>query len=158
MQIAGLIIALVGILIGGLLFMGAVSNWFSGPKAEIDAEYYCEEDCGEETFMELTKDGYKELTNAKKSFVVFIDKDGCTTADKMRGFLDDYIKNNKMKIYRMDYDDMKETSMHELVKRYPSVVIVVKGKVFKFLRDDNNEDVDAFESKEAFESWMGKYL
>ena len=158
-KIAGLVVALVVVLIGSLVFVGAVSGWFDGPKIELDREYYCEgQNCSDNDFLELTVDEYKELSNAKKTFVVFVDKDGCTTADKMRSFISDYAKSNGVKVYRIAYEDMKETSMHELVKYYPSVAIVTKGKVFKFLRADSDEDVDAFENREAFNNWMGKYL
>ena len=158
-QIAGLIVALVVILIGGLVFAGAVSGWFDGPKVALDSEYYCDgQNCPDNEFLELTTEEYDELANAKKTFIVFVDKDGCTTADKMRTFITDYAKEKGIKVYRIAYEDMKETTMYELVKYYPSVVIVTKGKVFKFLRADSDEDVDAFESKEAFNAWMGKYL
>ena len=158
-KIAGLVVALVAILIGSLVFAGAVSGWFDGPKIALDREYYCEgQNCSDNDLLELTVDEYRELSNAKKTFAVFVDKDGCTTADKMRSFVLDYMKENGVKIYRISYEDMKETSMHELVKYYPSVAIISKGKVFKFLKADSNEDVDAFENKEAFNAWMNKYL
>ena len=41
-KILGLIIGLVAVLIGGLLFMGAVSGWFDDEKIVLDKEYYSE--------------------------------------------------------------------------------------------------------------------
>lgn len=156
-QIAGLVVALIVVLIGGLLFMGAVSGWFSGPDVILDTEYYCNDNCPED-FLPLSKETYKELIDAKKSFVVFVDKDGCTTADKMRSFVLNYMKKRGIEIYRFWFDDMKETSMHNLVKYYPSMVIVSKGKVFKFLRADSDEDVGAFENESAFDDWLERYI
>lgn len=157
-QIAGLIIALILVLIGGVVFMGAVSGWFSGPKVVIDSEYYCEGENCAENFVDLTIEEFNNLANVKKSFVIFVDKDGCTTADRMRGFITDVMNKKGIKIFRMDWEDMKETSVHELVKYYPSVVIISKGKVFKFLRADSDEDVGAYENGEDFKKWLEQYI
>ena len=59
--VLGLVIALVVVLIGGVLFVGAVSGWFDDPKVTLDAEYYGE---GAE-FMELTASEYEGLVEAK---------------------------------------------------------------------------------------------
>ena len=88
--VLGLIIALVVVLIGGLVFMGAVAGWFDDPKVVLDAEYVCVDDSSECGFMELTADKYEELVKARKSFVVFVDQDGCTTADRLRGYVSDW--------------------------------------------------------------------
>lgn len=157
-QIAGLIITLMVVLVGGVVFMGAVSGWFGGPKVAIDDEYYCEGEGCAGNFIDLTIEEFNNLVGAKKSFVIFVDKNGCTTADKMRGFITDTMKEKGMKIFRMDWEDMKETSVYELVKYYPSVVIVSKGKVFKFLRADSDEDVGAYENGEDFKRWLEQYI
>ena len=69
MGVLGLVIALVVVLFGGVLFVGAVSGWFDGSKVTLDPEYYGE---GAD-FMELSAGEYDGLVEAKKSFVVFVD-------------------------------------------------------------------------------------
>lgn len=152
-----LVVGLVVVLIGGVLFVGAVSGWFDDPKVALSAEYYCGEECSGE-FMELTKDEYERLIEEKKSFVVFVDQGGCTTADRVRGYVEDYAKEAGVKVYRIMFPEMKETSLHEEVKYYPSVVVVSRGKVVGWLKADSDEDAAAYNNFGDFQNWILRYL
>lgn len=152
--VLALVVALVGVLVGGVLFVGAVSGWFDDPKVKLDAEYYAD---GAE-FMELSAGEYEGLVEAKKSFVVFADQDGCTTADRLREYVTRYMTETGILTYRMMFAEVKEASLHEKVKYYPSVAVVSKGKVVAFLRADEDEDADKYNDYDAFKAWIGKYL
>lgn len=152
--VLALVVALVGVLVGGVLFVGAVSGWFDDPKVKLDAEYYAD---GAE-FMELSAGEYEGLMEAKKSFVVFADQDGCTTADRLREYVTRYMTETGILTYRMMFAEVKEASLHEKVKYYPSVAVVSKGKVVAFLRADEDEDADKYNDYDAFKAWIGKYL
>ena len=152
--VLALVVALVGVLVGGVLFVGAVSGWFDDPKVKLDAEYYAD---GAE-FMELSAGEYEGLVEAKKSFVVFVDRDGCTTADRLREYVTRYMTETGILTYRMMFAEVKEASLHEKVKYYPSVAVVSKGKVVAFLRADEDEDADKYNDYDAFKAWIGKYL
>ena len=152
--VLALVIALVAVLMGGVLFVGAVSGWFDDPKVKLDAEYYAD---GVE-FMGLPAEKYEELAKAKKSFVVFVDQDGCTTADRLREYVTRYMAEMGILTYRMMFAEMKETSLHEWVKYYPSVVVVDKGVVRGYLKADSDDDAGAYNNYDAFKEWMRKYL
>ena len=156
MGVLGLIVALVVVLMGSVVFVGAAAGWFDDPKVVLDAEYSCTEDC--EDLMELTAAGYEELIDAKKSFVVFVDQGGCTTADRLRGYVQDFAREKEVRVYRMMFSDMKETSLHDYVKYYPSVVVVGKGVVKAYLRADSDEDAAIYNDEQAFMDWIKKYL
>ena len=141
---------------GGVLFVGAVSGWFDDSKVELDAEYRCEEDCDGE-FMKLDAAGYEELITAKKSFIVFVDQDDCTTADRLRGFVADWAREVGVKVYRMMFEQVKNSSLHEQVKYYPSVAIISKGKVIENLCADSDEDANAYNDYDAFREWTRRY-
>lgn len=152
--VLGLIIALVVVLFGGLLFMAAVSGWFDNTKVTLDTEYY-----GDGTeYMELSAEGYENLIENKKSFVVLVDQGGCTTADRLREYGLEYAKEKGILVYRIMFDEMKETSMHNTVKYYPSLVIVSKGKIVGYLRADSDEDSPAYNDYTDFKTWAEKYL
>ena len=150
----GLVIALVVVLIGGVLFVGAVSGWFDDPKVTLDAEYYGE---GAE-FMELTASEYEGLVEAKKSFVVMVDQNGCTTADRLREYATRYMSETGILVYRMMFAEVKESSLHEFVKYYPSMVIIDKGAVRGYLRADSDEDAEMYNDYDIFREWIGEYL
>ena len=63
-----------------------------------------------------------------------------------------------VKVYRMMFEDARETSLHESVKYYPSVVVVRGGKPVAWLRADADEDADAYNEEGAFRVWVQKYL
>ena len=155
--VLGLIVALVIVLIGGLIFMGAVAGWFDDPKVVIDSEYTCDNESGCD-YMELTAEGYDELVKAKKSFIVFVDQYGCTTADRLRGYVSDWAASQGIKVYRMMFMDIKESTLYDYVKFYPSVVVVDKGTVRGFLKADLDDHADMYNDYGAFSEWMGRYL
>ena len=76
----------------------------------------------------LTKDEYEQLLAQKKSFVVMVDKPGCITTPPMRE-----------RMLRTD-------------------AIIRDGKVVAWLRADSDEDVDYFNSAEALQGWIAKYI
>ena len=157
MGVLGLIVSLVVVLFGGVLFVGAVSGWFDNTKVSLDAEYVCKGDCGER-IMPLTVDEYEGLVKAKKSFIVFVDQDGCTTADRLREYVTNYAAEVGIKVYRMMFAEVKGMTLGEKVKYYPSVALVSKGEVVGWLRADADEDAAAYNDYGAFKEWMGKYL
>lgn len=151
-----LIIGLVLVVGGSALFVIGVSGGLGGEKAELDAEYKCN-DC-EFEYMELTPEEYERLIADKKSFVVMVDQGGCTTADRLKGFLKDFATDKGIKAYRVIFGDMKKTSLNDFVKYYPSVVVISRGKVIGWLKADSDDDSDAYNKYEAFESWINNYL
>lgn len=157
-KVLGLVVGLVVVLFGGLLFMGAVSGWFDNPKAELDDEYICANECDEDRIMDISAEEYEELIKKHKSFVILIDQGGCTTADRLRGYIDNYAKEAGIKVYRIMFDRMKESSLHEYVKYYPSVAVISKGRVIGYLRADSDDDADMYNDEGAFKTWIQSYL
>ena len=158
-RVLGLIVALIVVLFGGLLFVGAVSGWFDDDKVILDNEYVNFEYDDEQSFYEELDAGkYDELVRLKKSFIVFVDQDGCTTADKLREYIIEYEKEVKIAVYRMMFSEVKESSLHEFVKYYPSVALVDRGVVRWYLRADSDEDDDFYNNYEVFKGWMNQHL
>ena len=152
-----LVVLLVVVIGGTVLFLGAVGGWFGGSKVTLDAEYYCGEECDGE-MVELSGVRYEELVRNGGSFVVFVDQSGCTTAERLRGYVADYAREIGARVYRMMFSEVKETSLHDFVKYYPSVVVVSRGRVAGYLRADSDEDADYYNDYEAFVRWIGRCL
>ena len=153
-QLMGLLLVVIG---GALLFVGAVSGWFGDPRIKLDPIYYCGEKCKDE-MMELSSTEYEELLANGASFVVFVDQSGCTTADRLRGYVSDWAAGRGVSVYRMMFAEAKKTSMHDYVKYYPSVVLVGNGHIREYLRADSDEDVEQYNDQQAFDDWMNRYL
>ena len=140
-----------------MLFVGAASGWFSSAKVALNAEYYCGEECDGE-YMELTAEEYEGLVREGKSFVVFVDQNGCTTADRLREYMKDFANEAGVRMYRMMFSEVKKSGLGEVVKYYPSVAVVSRGKVVGHLRADSDEDAGAYNDYDVFKGWMERYL
>ena len=155
MGVMGLVIALVVIMVGGVLFVGAVSGWFNDDKVSISPEYYNSEKAG---LTDLSVDEYNKMTSEKKSFVLFVDQNGCTTADRLRGYAENWAKERGVEVGRMMFSEVKKLPLHENVKYYPSVVLISHGKLVTWLRADADEDADAYNDETVFREWIGRYV
>ena len=113
---------------------------------------------GCEEFMELDAATYEDLVKAGKSFVVFVDQDGCTTADRLEGFVSDWASAAGVKVFKMMFEEVKKSSLHSDVKYYPSVVVIGNGVVRGHLRAHSDEDADAYNDYDAFLRWVQRYL
>ncbi len=155
-----LVAALVLVVAGNVLLVGALTGWFGilgHEKAVIGAEYACDgEPC--EDLWALSSYEYEALVKDGRSFVLFVDQDGCHTADRLRGYVKEWAKEKGTSVYRMMFSEMKGTSLGENVKFYPSVVVVSQGKVLAFLRADSDEDAAAYNNYDDFARWMGEWV
>ena len=149
-----LAVLLVVVLVGGVLFVGAVSGWFDDTKVVLSEEYYGDF----EEFNELSATEYEKLIEEQKSLVLLVDQGGCKTADKLRDFVSRWAEDAGIKVQKLMFSEMKETSLHDDVKYYPSVVVVSKGRVVAFLRADSDDDAAMYNDEEAFREWTRRYL
>ncbi|MBQ3348594.1 hypothetical protein IJG90_03710 [Candidatus Saccharibacteria bacterium] len=157
-RIGLLVGALVLVIAESVLFAGMLAGWFDGDsKVTISSEYMCSAAEAEE-FINLTASDYEELVADGKSFVIFVDQGGCTTADGLRGRIIEYAKKKGIKINRIMFSEMKETSLYDKVKFYPSVAVVSDGEVVAYLRADSDADAAVYNDYEALEGWLMRYL
>ncbi|MDO4527072.1 MAG: hypothetical protein Q4B87_03215 [Candidatus Saccharibacteria bacterium] len=109
-------------------------------------------------YIDITPEQYKEMTAEERSFLLMVDQSGCTTGDRLRGYLADFTRDNVNLsggfYYRMMFDDMKKTSLHEEVKYYPSVVVIKSGVVTAYLKADSDADAEYYNNYEAFAGWL----
>ena len=152
--IISLIIALIAVLIGGVVFIGAVSGWFDDPKTVLDPEYYSENP----ELIDLSTADFEKLIKDQKSFLVFVDQTDCTTADRLRGYVNDYSAETGISFYKITFKDARKSSLYQSVKYYPSVVVIDKGKVRGFMKADSDTDADAYNDYKAFQIWLAQYL
>ena len=106
----------------------------------------------------LTAEEYEKLLSEKRSFVVMVDKPGCITTPPMRERMANFPDNMQFKYYQFMWSEAKESSLHNYVTFVPSVAIIREGEVVTWLRADSDEDTEYFNSAEALQSWVAKYV
>ena len=106
----------------------------------------------------LTAEEYEKLLSEKRSFVVMVDKPGCITTPPMRERMANFPDNMQFKYYQFMWSEAKESSLHNYVTFVPSVAIIREGEVVAWLRADSDEDTEYFNSAEALQAWVAKYV
>ncbi len=157
LKIWQLIVLLVVVICAVVLFVGAAAGWFSSTRVVLDTEYECSEKC-DSAVIDIGIPEYDKLVSEEKSFVLLVDQTGCKTAERLRGFMKDYFDGTDVKYYRLMFSDLKESSLYNYVKYYPSVVLVSDGKPVAWLRADENADADKYNNYDSFKSWLQGYL
>ncbi|MBQ3474098.1 hypothetical protein IJH24_01565 [Candidatus Saccharibacteria bacterium] len=150
-----ILVLVVGfVLILAALALGVKSGWLGSEKIVLGEEYI-----GDFVdYKDISTEEYGELVEKKDSFILFVDQNGCETADTVREFVKDWATEKKVKVLRIMFSKMKETSLHEYVKYYPSVVVISEGRPIGYLRADNNEDAEMYNNYEVFKGWIEKYF
>lgn len=145
--IAGAVFLLIG-LVGLLLTFFAKNQKFS-----LDADQF-----GSSEFININGEEYEKLLTEKKSFLVFVDQDGCITARGLEKIAKEISKEKNLKIYHIMFSDAKNTTMHDSVKYYPSFAIVKQGNIVSWLKADADEDVERYKNKDEFSKWLNNYI
>ena len=105
--------------------------------------------------VDVSVEAYEGMIAQGRSFLLFVDQDGCTTADKLRKIVKDYTKSVGSFAYRIMYGDMAGSSLSDTVKYYPSVAVIKEGEVVRALRADADEDAGAYNNYDDFLKWIG---
>lgn len=109
-------------------------------------------------FVNIDAVGYENLILNQKSYMVLVDQDACVTSERLKEFINRYVGDSGLKVYRIMYEDMKATSLYDKVNYYPSVAIIKKGKVIGWLDFNSDADTDKFNEYDAFSKWVDGFL
>ena len=122
-------------------------------KFYLESNYY-----GTSNMTGIEIDKVNQLIDKKESFAVFVYQPMCVTSSDFESVLSDFLKSNKISIYKIAFSDIKNTDIGKSIKYYPSFIIYNKGKIVDFLEADKDEDVARYTSKDDFEKWFTKYV
>ena len=124
------------------------------PYHEIDFKKLTLKTASKAEVVDLSMSDYNKIISDKKSGLIFVDQNGCVTAEKMRKFIDEISAENNMKFYRMMWSEAKEVMPHEEVPYYPSLVIIKDGNIIASLRANSDEDGPIYNDKKLLEDWI----
>ena len=100
-------------------------------------------------------DYFENIVKEKKDFVLYVSLPICNgDAAKFKEFVLDFEHKNHVSFYYLTSDYIKDTSVYETVKFFPSVIIYKDGKIVNYLKYDSDEDKEFYKSYEGFEKWV----
>jgi hypothetical protein len=98
---------------------------------------------------------FENVVKEKKNFVLYVSLPICNgDAAKFKEYVREFQRNNSVSFYYLTSDYIKETSVYETVKYYPSVIVYKDGKIVNYLKYDADEDKDYYKSYDGFEKWI----
>ena len=128
-------------------------------KSLPDNKFYLEDNYyGKSQIIEIDKDKLENLIDDKESFALFIYQPACVNSSNFEKVIKEFLEENSITIYMIAFSSIKETSLGENVKYYPSFAIYNKGKLIDNLEADKNDDLKYFESKKGFKEWFTSYV
>lgn len=119
----------------------------------LDDEFYKSNE-----LIDITSTEFQEIINNEKSFALFIYTQGCITCFDFEQYLEEFQNTYNIKIYAMNAEEMKKTSVSKFIKYSPSVILYNKGKMISYLDAESNDDKEYYESTENFYKWFTKYI
>lgn len=156
------IATLVALAVFGFIFFKILGG--AGKKVEVeesivlDAEYKNTDGHQIEIAKEVKEDEvvpfFENLVASKKSFVIYVSLPICNgDAAKFKEYVLEFQKKNHVSFYYLTSDYVKDTSLYETVKFFPSVITYKDGKIVNFLKYDSDSDKEFYKSYEGFEKW-----
>lgn len=118
---------------------------------ELNEEYY-----QNNTLIEISNEEVQTLEKDKKSFAIFIYNPGCSTSTAFNEVLETFTKENQISIYKISGLELENTKINDTLKFYPSVVIYNQGNIASYLRANNDEDTQYYQSVDNFKEWFTK--
>ena len=120
-------------------------------KIYLDNEYY-----GSGEFIEISAEEYNNLES--NNYVLFTYNSYCNLAVPCDKVFLEAIKKNHINILSMTFEEFKNTKLYNDVKYAPSVIIVSDGKIIDYLDANDDEDLEKYQSSDAFSEWLGDYI
>lgn len=143
-----LIIISVIIILISLLFI------LKDNKFKLEEKYYLN---GE--IIQISNKEYNDLINKKESFIVFVHLPGiCLFNLPFAPIVEDFSKNNSITIYSLNFKDINDTNLKYKIKYSPSVVLINKGKIVKYLDPNKKEDLRYYKEVNEFSKWVSTYI
>lgn len=109
-------------------------------------------------FLVIENQELNNLIEEKKSFAIFIYQPMCISSNDFEQVLADFTNTYEINFYKIAFSNIKDTTLGEKVKYYPSFAIFKEGKLVDYLEPDKDEDIEYYKSSEGFKKWFTKYV
>ena len=116
------------------------------------------EEYGKSERVSIDDKEYEKMIADKRSFVVFIDKLGCLKTADISTWFEEFPSEMQFKYYDLNWDYVKNTSLHGYVKYTPSIALIRRGEVVTWLKADSDEDEPYYNDPEALKAWLRTYI
>lgn len=105
-------------------------------------------------YKEITEKELNEIIEQKESFVLFVYEPNNITSINFNAVLDEFLKKNKLIIYKISFKNLQNTKYKKIIKNSPSFITFYKGKLSSFIDEQLEEDKEYFKKTDTFTKWI----
>ena len=120
-------------------------------KIYLSNEFY-----SEGNFKEINSDSINQYNN--KTYLLFTYNNYCSLPIPCDKIFLEVAKKNNISILSMPFSEFKKTVFYDTVKYAPSIIIVDKSKVIKYLDANKDEDLEKYQDVDKFEKWLNENI
>lgn len=103
----------------------------------------------------------KELMNILKSndsFILFTYNPYCNFKVSCENIVENFSKNNNITIFKIPFEEFKNTKLYNTIKYAPSIILVNKGKIETYLDPNEDEDSIKYQEEKALKDYIEMYV
>ena len=137
-----------------LLFLVCVfllTSCSDNKKYYLSNEFY-----NEGNFVKVDSDEINQYSN--KTYLLFTYNNYCSLPIPCDKIFLEVAKKYNISILSMPFSEFKKTVFYDTVKYAPSIIIVDKSKVIKYLDANKDEDLEKYQDVDKFEKWLNEYI
>lgn len=112
----------------------------------------------ESGMMQINTTGFDDLIKNKESFAIFIYEPSCVTSSDFNNVLTEFTEKYNINIYKLSFQEMKNTDLSKYITFCPSFAIYKQGKLIDYLDAEDNNDTEKFKSLDSFSNWFFSYV
>lgn len=103
----------------------------------------------------------KELTNMLKSndsFILFTYNPYCNFKVSCENVVENFSKNNNITIFKIPFEEFKNTKLYNTIKYAPSIILINNGKIENYLDPNKDEDSIKYQEEKALKDYIEMYI
>lgn len=103
----------------------------------------------------------KELTNILKSndsFILFTFNPYCNFKVSCENVVENFSKNNNITIFKIPFEEFKNTKLYNTIKYAPSIILINNGKIETYLDPNKDEDSIKYQEEKALKDYIEMYI
>ena len=97
---------------------------------------------------------------SSESFIIYTYKesDEVDEIDEMTKYIDEYINENNIYIYKVSEEIYNELTLKQYVKEIPSIIIIQDGGIYTYTNCYDENDNKIFNNYNELKDWLNKYI
>ncbi len=103
----------------------------------------------------------KELTSmieSNNSVILFTYNPYCNFKVSCESIVEEFSKGNNITVFKISFEDFKNTKLYNTVKYAPSIILVNNGKIKTYLDPNKDEDSIKYQDAKALKNYIEMYI